>query len=234
MDPGRTGECTSDVPEGGVLTWATRVSGTWITTTSAMSEATYVAGIPINGWTFAEATGTATATSASGGGGGGVTAACSSTASAGSAMSSSTAAGVGVGVSLSVTGFAALAAGVFMMLRARRAARAARGGGEGGLLPPPSPPPPSSSAGAPGIYSSHAPPPPLPPGTPYSHELDNRRGNYELDNPPYNHELDSAQADKMALPMEQYRDLHWRGPGAVPEMEGDFQSNVKVGAPEHR
>ncbi|KAI1408462.1 hypothetical protein F5Y13DRAFT_172512 [Hypoxylon sp. FL1857] len=129
MGPGNTGQCTSEVKKGDVVTYAQRSSGWKITSSSATADTT-VAAIPVNGWTFATPTdSTAAAASscdasvsealanhlATG------NASCDAVGSGG--ISSGAAAGIGVGVSLGVTGLAALGAGLFMMFRTRRAAQ---------------------------------------------------------------------------------------------------------------
>ncbi|OTA96489.1 hypothetical protein M434DRAFT_8932 [Hypoxylon sp. CO27-5] len=129
FEPGSTGQCTSAIKKGDVVTYAQRDSS-WKVTSSSATAATTVAAIPVNGWVFAAPT-ESTAASAS---------SCDAAVSealanhiatgnascdavGGSGISSGAAAGIGVGVSLGVTGLAALGAGLFMMFRTRRATR---------------------------------------------------------------------------------------------------------------
>ncbi|KAI2469491.1 hypothetical protein F4781DRAFT_217982 [Annulohypoxylon bovei var. microspora] len=130
MDPGSTGQCTSEVKKGDIVTFAQKNS-TWKVTSSTATQAATVAAIPVNGWTFATPTDSPTDNN---------TESCAasvsdalanhlatSTASCneigGTGISTSAAAGIGIGVSLGVTGLAALGAGLFMMFRTRKAAR---------------------------------------------------------------------------------------------------------------
>ncbi|KAI1140526.1 hypothetical protein F5Y05DRAFT_320477 [Hypoxylon sp. FL0543] len=129
MAPGSTGQCTSGVKKGNVVTYA-QSDSVWKITSSTVTADTTVAAIPVNGWTFA----IPTDSSAAGASGcdASVSAApenhaatgnASCNAVGGSGISSGAAAGIGVGVSLGVTGLAALGAGLFMMFRTRKAAR---------------------------------------------------------------------------------------------------------------
>ncbi|OTB16499.1 hypothetical protein K445DRAFT_292541 [Daldinia sp. EC12] len=129
MDPGDTGECTSALKKGSVVTYAQR-DPDWKITSSSVTADTTVAAIPVNGWIFATPTGSATNSASNcdasvsdalanhistgnsscvGSGGGGI--------------SGGAAAGIGVGVSLGVTGLAALGAALFMMYRTRKQSR---------------------------------------------------------------------------------------------------------------
>lgn len=57
------GECTSDVSEGQVLTYAYQdTSSNWALAVTSVDKHTAIAGIPLNGWNFAKATGTANPT----------------------------------------------------------------------------------------------------------------------------------------------------------------------------
>lgn len=133
MGPGGTGECTSILDAGSVVTYAERDSS-WKITSSSVTTATTVAAIPVNGWTFATPTGSTTGSAntcdasvsealanqiATGVAAGNE----SCDAASASRLSAGAAAGIGVGVSLGITGLAALGAGLFMMYRTRRAAR---------------------------------------------------------------------------------------------------------------
>ncbi|KAI1104752.1 hypothetical protein F4804DRAFT_176767 [Jackrogersella minutella] len=126
FNQGSTGECTSEVKKGDVVTYATR-NDTWKITSSSATAATTVAAIPVNGWTFA----TPTDSSADGCAASVsealasqiATGSASCNATSGGGISSGAAAGIGVGVSLGVAGLAALGAGLFMMYRTRKAAR---------------------------------------------------------------------------------------------------------------
>lgn len=129
MGPGRTGQCTSEVKKGEVLTYAVRDTNGWKITSSSVPSDTTVDGIQVNGWAFATPTGT---TNSAGNCDASVTEALANHIATGNAsceapgaggISSGAAAGIGVGVSLGVTGLAALAAGLFMMYRTRKAAR---------------------------------------------------------------------------------------------------------------
>ncbi|KAI1389906.1 uncharacterized protein F4822DRAFT_217909 [Hypoxylon trugodes] len=123
-DPGSTGECTSKLKKGDIVTFATKDSG-WHVTTSTVTAASNVAAIPVNGWVFASSTNSANNCEAS------VTSALANQMATGNAsceatsggISSGAAAGIGVGVSMGVTGLAALGAGLFMMYRTRKVAR---------------------------------------------------------------------------------------------------------------
>ncbi|KAI1081322.1 hypothetical protein F5B20DRAFT_535628 [Whalleya microplaca] len=119
---GATGECTSELKVGDSVTYAERESGSWKITTSSVSTSTNVAGIQVNGWTFATATGS------SGDGTSGCAASATqdvgnSTCGLGNQPSGATAAGIGIGVGLGVAGLAALGASLFMYYKARKAAR---------------------------------------------------------------------------------------------------------------
>ncbi|KAI0833132.1 hypothetical protein F5Y06DRAFT_301201 [Hypoxylon sp. FL0890] len=129
MDPGNTGQCTSGIKKGDVVTYAQRHSG-WKVTTSSVTADTTVAAIPVNGWTFATPTdSTAVGVSSCDASvsqalaNHAATGNASCDAVSGSGISSGAAAGIGVGVSLGATGLAALGAALFMMLRSRKAAR---------------------------------------------------------------------------------------------------------------
>ncbi|CAJ2502669.1 Uu.00g100630.m01.CDS01 [Anthostomella pinea] len=141
---GDTGQCTSMYKQGDIATFAERdSSGAWHTTTSTCTADTTVAAIPVNGWKIAIPTSSSTGTSgdcpastaslgeaaetASRGG--------NSTCATANQLGTGAAVGVGVGVSLGVTGLAMLAAGIFMMYRARKALSSQpveerRGGGD--------------------------------------------------------------------------------------------------------
>ncbi|KAI1778186.1 hypothetical protein F4818DRAFT_289064 [Hypoxylon cercidicola] len=133
MGPGGTGQCTSVVKAGGIVTYAVRDGG-WKTTSSSVSQATTAAAIPVNGWVFAAAAATESTTVS--------TTACpnscdaaisealantiaadnSTCATSGSQISAGAAAGIGVGVSVGLTGLMALGAALLMMYRTRKAA----------------------------------------------------------------------------------------------------------------
>ncbi|KAI0885528.1 uncharacterized protein GGS22DRAFT_130280 [Annulohypoxylon maeteangense] len=130
MAPGDTGQCTSDVKKGGIITFAQK-DANWKVTSSTATQAMTIAAIPVNGWSFATPTNSAAendtdicAASVSDALANHIaasTASCDATNDGG--ISSSTAAGIGLGAFFGVTGLAALGAGLFMMFRARKAAR---------------------------------------------------------------------------------------------------------------
>ncbi|KAI1462566.1 hypothetical protein F4805DRAFT_471858 [Annulohypoxylon moriforme] len=130
MGPGNTGQCTSDVKKGDVVTFAQK-DASWKVTSSTATQATTVAAIPVNGWTFATPTNSpadndtescaASVSNALANHLATNTASCDAT--NGGGISSGTAAGIGLGAFFGVTGIAALGAGLFMMFRARKAAR---------------------------------------------------------------------------------------------------------------
>ncbi|KAI1467980.1 uncharacterized protein F4812DRAFT_459262 [Daldinia caldariorum] len=127
--PGDTGECTSALKKGSVVTYAQR-DPDWKITSSSVTADTVVAAIPVNGWTFATPTGSAT-NSASNCDASVANALANHVATGnascvgydGGGISGGAAAGIGVGVSLGVTGLAALGAAIFMMYRTRKPAR---------------------------------------------------------------------------------------------------------------
>ncbi|KAI1341380.1 hypothetical protein F5Y15DRAFT_354893 [Xylariaceae sp. FL0016] len=119
FDPGNTGECTSRLNKDDVVTYAERDdSGQWGVSTSTVTADTTVAAIPVNGWKIAAET---TAS--------GYTNDCQASAletaasTSDSCSSNCEAIGIGVGVSLGVTGLACLAAGIWIMYRARKGAK---------------------------------------------------------------------------------------------------------------
>ncbi|KAI1657336.1 hypothetical protein F4813DRAFT_361102 [Daldinia decipiens] len=127
--PGDTGECTSQLKKGTVVTYAQR-DPDWKITSSSVTADTAVSGIPVNGWIFATPTGSTTnsadncdASVADALANHAATGNSSCSASGGSGISGGVAAGIGIGVSLGVTGLAALGAGLFMLYRTRKAAR---------------------------------------------------------------------------------------------------------------
>ncbi|KAI2625751.1 hypothetical protein GGR54DRAFT_513131 [Hypoxylon sp. NC1633] len=133
MEAGSTGQCTSQVKKGSVVTFAVRDPG-WKMTSSTATADTVAAAIQVNGWTFATPTSSTTgsATESTNNCAASVTDALASqiaTANAscdalgGNRISAGAAAGIGIGVSIGVTGLAALGAGLFMMYRTRKAAR---------------------------------------------------------------------------------------------------------------
>ncbi|OTB08998.1 hypothetical protein M426DRAFT_7027 [Hypoxylon sp. CI-4A] len=129
LGPGNTGECTSEVKQGDIVTYATS-STDWKVTSSTVTEDTTVAAIPVNGWQFATPTGDSaysTGSCAASVSEALANAVASGNAScdavAGGGISPGAAAGIGVGVSLGVMGLAALGAGLFMMYRTRKAAQ---------------------------------------------------------------------------------------------------------------
>ncbi|RYP19333.1 hypothetical protein DL765_003415 [Monosporascus sp. GIB2] len=128
---GATGQCTSRVAAGQVVTYIGRdENGAWTTRSSRMNTATAVVGVQINGWKFADETAASTPSTES----------CSlpesfettpaNLCSQSEAFGNSAKIGIGVGVSLGLTGLIALGAGLLMMYRARKAARS--------MPPPPS------------------------------------------------------------------------------------------------
>ncbi|XDG04293.1 hypothetical protein ABKA04_003908 [Annulohypoxylon sp. FPYF3050] len=132
--PGSTGQCTSDVKKGDIITFAQK-DANWKVTSSTATQATTVAAIPVNGWTFASPTNSpananndtescdASISDALANHLASSTASCDAASGSGGGISSSTAAGIGLGAFFGVTGLAALGAGLFMMFRARKAAR---------------------------------------------------------------------------------------------------------------
>lgn len=124
MSQGDTGQCTSKIAEGDIVSYLTQDQGTWTTEVSTVTSETSVVGVQINGWKFAEET-----TAPTPGTGSVTLAASSQTASADAvvpqseAFGTSAKIGIGVGVSLGVTGLVALGAGLLMMYRARKALR---------------------------------------------------------------------------------------------------------------
>ncbi|KAI1380736.1 hypothetical protein F4677DRAFT_196371 [Hypoxylon crocopeplum] len=133
MAPGNTGQCTSKLKKGDIVTFAQRDSG-WKITSSTATEATTVAAVQVNGWTFATPTESTTesATDGTHNCDASITQALASQIATGNAscdatcshsqISAGAAAGIGIGVSFGVTGLAALGAGLFMMYRRRKAA----------------------------------------------------------------------------------------------------------------
>ncbi|XXH03877.1 hypothetical protein Hte_010285 [Hypoxylon texense] len=132
--PGNTGQCTSQVKKGSIVTYAARDNG-WKTTSSSVTEATTAAAIPVNGWIFA-ATETDSATASTTGSSNNCAAAVSDAlantiaegnstcdAASGSRISAGAAAGIGVGVSVGFTGLMALGAALLMTYRNRKTAR---------------------------------------------------------------------------------------------------------------
>ncbi|KAB5572791.1 hypothetical protein GE09DRAFT_684292 [Coniochaeta sp. 2T2.1] len=117
---GNTGQCVSDLNAGQLITYAARNSvGRWVISTQTILDKTTVAGIPINGWQFAQQTGTASTACATST----ITVAASPNSnitSSDNGLSSGAKAGIGVGVSLGVIGLLTLLAGIWMMMRARR------------------------------------------------------------------------------------------------------------------
>lgn len=133
MAPGGTGQCTSQVNEGSVVTYAVDDNG-WKTTSSSVSQATTAAAIPVNGWIFA-ATETDSATASTTASPNSCDAAISEALAntitqgnstcddaSGSRISAGAAAGIGIGVSVGFTGLMALGAALLMMYRTRKAA----------------------------------------------------------------------------------------------------------------
>jgi hypothetical protein len=111
---GNTGQCVSNLEADQVITYAVQDQNqNWVITTKSISSRTTVAGIPVNGWVFAQETGTASTACAT------ATPADSNSAS-NAGLSSGAKAGIGVGVSLGVIGLLTLLAGIWMMRRARR------------------------------------------------------------------------------------------------------------------
>ncbi|KAI1211679.1 uncharacterized protein F4807DRAFT_458574 [Annulohypoxylon truncatum] len=130
LGPGNTGQCTSDVKKGDIITFAQK-DANWKVTSSTATQATNIAAIPVNGWTFATPTNSpanndtescdASVSDALANYIATNTASCDAT--NGGGISSSAAVGIGLGSFFGVTGLAALGAGLFMMFRARKAAR---------------------------------------------------------------------------------------------------------------
>ncbi|KAI5861257.1 hypothetical protein GGS23DRAFT_577781 [Durotheca rogersii] len=127
--PGDTGQCTSQIRNDSIVTYAERESqsGGWKVTSSRATEATTAAAIPVNGWIFASPTGTA-ASDSSGSCDAAINNALASSNSScdpgdTAYLSPGAAAGIGVGVALGITGLAALCAGLFLMYKSRRTDR---------------------------------------------------------------------------------------------------------------
>jgi hypothetical protein len=116
---GNTGQCVSNFDAGQVFTYAIQdASKNWIITTKTVASKTTVAGIPINGWAFAQETGTAASTACAAAATTTVTSSASAEPNAG--LSSGAKAGIGIGVALGVVGLLTLLAGLWMMRRFRR------------------------------------------------------------------------------------------------------------------
>ncbi|KAI0179229.1 hypothetical protein GGR52DRAFT_297444 [Hypoxylon sp. FL1284] len=130
MQAGGTGQCTSEVKAGDIVTYATNEGG-WKTTSSSVETKTTAAAIPVNGWIFAAAaTDSATATGTNSPNScdtavwnalANVVATESPTCDS-STISAGAAAGIGVGVSIGLTGLMALGFALLMMYRSRKAA----------------------------------------------------------------------------------------------------------------
>jgi len=93
------------VPAGKVIRYAIRADGAWRTSTTTLASATTLAAIQVNGWVFAEPTG-------------GYSSAAPAAASGD--LSPGARASLAVGITLGVVGLATLAAGIWMLRRARR------------------------------------------------------------------------------------------------------------------
>ncbi|OIW23617.1 hypothetical protein CONLIGDRAFT_637587 [Coniochaeta ligniaria NRRL 30616] len=117
---GNPGQCMSNLDAGQVITYAVKgQGGNFVITTQSILSKTIVAGIPVNGWVFAQETDTASTACATA-----TTTIVSLPRDTG--LSNGAKAGIGVGVSLGVIGLLTLLAGIWMMRRARR-----RGNGDG-------------------------------------------------------------------------------------------------------
>jgi len=117
-DVGITGQCSSVIPAGRNVSFATRDdAGSWFTTTTSFTTASPAWGIQINGYNINQVTSTSTTSSST----------SSNTSSGGTAGPSpqpssgiSTGAKAGIGVGVAVVAIAALGALVFFILAKRR------------------------------------------------------------------------------------------------------------------
>lgn len=109
---GKPSQCYSIVGPGTAITYYTTSDGTqWEAATLTLNTTTSVHAVHINGWVFAEETGSPECTAM---------ASITSPARGDGALSTGDKIGIGIGVGMGVVGMATLAAGLFMMRRARR------------------------------------------------------------------------------------------------------------------
>ncbi|KAI0134107.1 hypothetical protein BJ170DRAFT_184961 [Xylariales sp. AK1849] len=217
---GDTGQCTSKLDVGQVMTYVAEESQSWITTTSTVSTPSSALGIQVNGWNFVPVTATAANTV-------GETGAIDGSANPSNAQLSGDAiAGIGVGVSLGVIGLATFAAGILMMFKARRSAR---------QQSPPSIP---SSGG-------DFPPPAETDQTSYhayqgGHDGITERHNYHAYEAPSQEMFFASRLTQQTYPStspaaeeRSTHSLHGteQGNGRTVEMEGEFERNIKVSFP---